>query len=195
MSQDWTGRLLVATPALSDPNFERAVILLLQVDDEDGALGLVLNRPSDTGVSEVLPGWDALAQAPEVVFQGGPVQPQAAICLGRGRPGLAGVGASAVAAWSSLDGSPSGLLGTVDLDVEPDELSPVVDAVRVFAGYAGWAAGQLEAEVEEGSWWVLDALPGDAFSPTPAGLWRQVLRRQGPPLAFATTYPDDPTDN
>ena len=190
MSQEWTGRLLVATPELRDPNFARSVILLLQVDEDDGALGLILNRPSDTGVSEVLPGWDALAQAPEVVFQGGPVQPQAAICLGRGRPG-----ASKVAAYSSLDGSPSGVLGTVDLDVEPDELSPVVDAVRVFAGYAGWTTGQLEAEVEEGSWWVLDALPGDAFSSDPDRLWHQVLRRQGPPLAFATTYPADPTEN
>jgi putative transcriptional regulator len=181
------GQLVVATPTLLDPSFARTVVLLLQVDEDDGALGLVLNRPSGTDVGEVLPDWRALAAAPALVFTGGPVQPNAAICLGHGRPGGA-----ALAAYSVLEGVPGTSVGTVDLDSDPHELATGVSEVRVFAGYAGWAAGQLEAEVEEGAWWVLDALPADAFTAAPEQLWAEVLRRQGPPIAFAASYPDDP---
>lgn len=184
----WTGRLAVATPLLTDANFARSVVLLLQSDAEDGALGLVLNRPTGTEVGEVLESWGALAGDLPVVFTGGPVQPNAAICLGRAR-----LGAPAVAAYSELENAPS--LGTVDLDASPDELGPAVSEVRVFAGYAGWSPGQLEAEVDEGAWWILDALPSDAFTDRPDALWQQVLRRQGPPLAFAAIYPEDPSHN
>ena len=144
----------------------------------------MLTRPSETAVDEVLPSWPGSSAPPDVVFGGGPVQPSAAVCLGRVRepaPGLPG--------WAPLADP---LLGTVDLDDAPwDRLVHV----RVFAGYAGWSAGQLEAEVEAGAWWVLDALPGDPFTPAPELLWQQVLRRQGPPLAFAVTFPEDPTHN
>jgi putative transcriptional regulator len=184
------GQLVVATPSLQDPNFARTVVLLLQADEEDGALGLVLNRPSGTDVAEVLPEWAVLSAGPQVVFTGGPVQPNAAICLGHGRPGGAQVGA-----FSVLEGVPGTSLGTVDLDAGPDALQPAVSEVRLFAGYAGWSPGQLEAEVEEGAWWVLDALPVDAFAPDPDRLWGDVLRRQGPPIAFAASYPEDPTLN
>ena len=184
------GQLVVATPQLGDPNFARTVVLLLQADEEDGALGLVLNRPSGTDVAEVLPDWSALAAGPAVVFTGGPVQPNAAICLGRGR-----VGGTQVGSFSVLEGVPGTSLGTVDLDAPPEDLLPAVAAVRVFAGYAGWGAGQLEAEVEEGAWWVLDALPADAFSADPEQLWADVLRRQGAPIAFAANYPADPSLN
>ena len=184
------GQLVVATPQLGDPNFARTVVLLLQADSNSGALGLVLNRPTGTGVGEVLPAWVDLAATPPAVFAGGPVQPTAAICLGRGRPG--GV---AVAAFATLAGLPSGSLGTVDLDCPPDELGATIAEVRLFAGYAGWTSGQLEAEVADGAWWVLDALPADAFAVRPDLLWKQVLLRQGPPLAFAATYPDDPSLN
>ncbi|TAL26153.1 MAG: hypothetical protein EPN99_00680, partial [Frankiales bacterium] len=125
-----------------------------------------------------------------VVFTGGPVQPNAAICLGHGRPGVA-----AVAAFSVLEGMPGASIGTIDLDSPPDALAPAVWEVRLFAGYAGWSAGQLEAEVEEGAWWVLDSLPGDAFTDQPESLWQAVLKRQGPPIAFAASYPADPTLN
>ena len=185
---DWTGRLAVATPLLTEESFARSVVLLLQSDDEDGALGLVLNRPTGTDVGEVLEPWHGLACDPPVVFTGGPVQPNAAICLGRSR-----LGAPAVAAYSELENAP--LLGTVDLDASPDDLAGAVSEVRVFAGYAGWSAGQLEAEVDEGAWWILDALPSDPFTDRPDLLWRQVLRRQGPPLAFAAIYPEDPSHN
>ena len=183
---DWSGRLLVATPALTEPTFARTVILLLQHSPADGALGVVLNRPSGTSVDEVLPAWTVLTRDPALVFEGGPVQPQAAICLGRSHPD-----APESAAYALLQG----VLGTVDLDASPEDLSATVDQVRIFAGYAGWSPGQLEAEVEEGSWWVLDALPGDPFSTRPETLWPQVLRRQGAPLAFAALYPPDPTLN
>ena len=180
----WSGRLLVATPTLLDPNFARTVVLLLQHDEQDGALGVVLTRPTETGVGEVLPEWAGAAAGPAVVFAGGPVQPTAAVCLGRlSNPG------GPVEGWAPL---PDPLLGTVDLDRSP---WPGLAEVRVFAGYAGWAAAQLEAEVEQGAWWVLDALPGDAFTPRPELLWEQVLRRQGPPLAYAVTFPADPSLN
>ncbi|MEX2289973.1 MAG: YqgE/AlgH family protein [Mycobacteriales bacterium] len=184
------GQLVVATPSLLDPNFARTVVLLLQADSDDGALGLVLNRPSGTDVAEVLPDWAPLSAGPPVVFSGGPVQPNAAICLGRGRPG-----GTPSASFAVLEGVPGTSVGTVDLDTPADQLLPAISAVRIFAGYAGWAAGQLEAEVEEGAWWVLDALPADAFSAAPGQLWADVLRRQGPPIAFAASYPPDPTLN
>jgi putative transcriptional regulator len=184
------GQLVVATPQLGDPNFARTVVLLLQADEEDGALGLVLNRPSGTEVGEVLPDWAPLAAAPPLVFTGGPVQPNAAICLGHGR-----LDGKQVGSFSVLEGVPGTSVGTVDLDAAPEDLSPAVSEVRVFAGYAGWGAGQLEAEIEEGAWWVLDALPADAFSAAPERLWADVLRRQGAPIAFAANYPADPTLN
>jgi putative transcriptional regulator len=184
------GQLVVATPQLGDPNFARTVVLLLQADEDDGALGLVLNRPTGTDLAEVLPDWAPMAAAPPYVFTGGPVQPNAAICLGHGRNGGTQVGA-----FSPLEGLPGTSVGTVDLDAPPEQLAPAVSEVRVFAGYAGWAAGQLEAEVEEGAWWVLDALPVDAFSADPEQLWADVLRRQGAPIAFAANYPTDPTLN
>ncbi len=184
---DWSGRLLVATPALEEPTFRRTVVLLLQHAPGDGALGVVVNRPSGTDVVQVLPSWGELVDEPGLVHVGGPVQPEAAICLGRLRPGAGGP------ALAVLPAQP--VLATVDLDAPPDDVAPLVRGLRVFAGYAGWSAGQLEAEVDEGSWWVLDALPGDPFTPTPGLLWRQVLRRQGGTLALVSTYPDDPTEN
>ncbi len=180
----WSGRLVVATPTLVDPNFLRTVVLLLQHEPDQGAIGVVLTRPSGTALGEVLPRWHDLAAEPAVVFGGGPVQLEAAVGLARVRPGT-----PASETFAPLSLLP---LGTVNLDAEP---FGEVQAVRVFAGYAGWSAGQLEAEVDEGAWWVLDALPGDAFDGRPDRLWQQVLRRQGPPLAFAAAYPDDPRLN
>ena len=180
----WSGRLLVATPSLVDPHFARAVVLLLQHEPGEGALGVVLTRPSETDLAQVLPGWEDLAATPPVVFGGGPVQPTAAVCVGRTRRG-----ARPEAGWAPLADP---LLGTVDLDRAP---AGELEQVRVFAGYAGWSEGQLEGEVDEGAWWVLDALPGDPFTAAPELLWRQVLQRQGPPIAFAAHYPSDPSLN
>lgn len=179
------GRLLVATPELTDPNFERSVVLLVG-HDASGALGVVLNRATEVAVREVLPiGWHALAAEPRVVFEGGPVQPEAALCLGRTVPGGAPRGFHAV----------DGAVGTLDLSGDPVALVGVVERVRVFAGYAGWTAGQLEEEIRAGGWLVLDALPGDAFVARPEDLWAMVLRRQGGLVAAVALYPSDPALN
>jgi putative transcriptional regulator len=180
-----TGRLLVATPALRDPNFERTVVLLVAHED-GGALGVVLNRATEVAVTEVLGPWGTLANDPAVVFEGGPVQPEAAICLARARPEAGEmVGFNRVA----------GVVGTVDLSADPEQLRPGIVGVRVFAGYAGWSPGQLEAEIATGSWFVFDALPGDAFAGRPDDLWSMVLRRQGGLMAAVAHFPADPTLN
>lgn len=179
------GRLLVATPVLTDPNFSRTVILLI-AHAEDGAVGVVLNRASDVPLWGVLPEWTALANEPQAVFTGGPVSPEAAICLARLRP------AAQPAGWSAIDGS---RLGTADLSGSPELIGPHIERLRVFAGYAGWGAGQLEAEIEQGAWFVLEALPEDPFLEEPEVLWPMVLRRQGGMIAAVAHYPPDPSLN
>ena len=181
------GRLLVANPLLPDPNFDRTVVLVLAYGEE-GALGVVLNRPSDTEVGVPLAPWEQLAAAPAVLFVGGPVQHQAVICLAR---------PDGAAAPAPLEGfkpvSPE--VGTLDLDLDPGLVGAAFRQVRIFAGYAGWSAGQLEGEIDAGAWWVVDAEAGDPFSEDPQDLWKLVLRRQPPPLAFVAYFPDDPADN
>ena len=179
------GRLLIASPTLLDPNFFRTVIFVLE-HGEEGAAGLVLNRPSDTDVADVLPGWEDLTGRPAVVFAGGPVAPGSAICLA-----LAPTGGPVHEGLSRL----SGPVAAVDLEREPAELSPVVTTARMFSGYAGWGEGQLEAEIDEGAWFVVDAEPGDAFSSRPDSLWRDVLRRQRGTLALVATFPTDVRHN
>lgn len=180
-----TGQLLVATPALKDPNFERTVVLLV-ADEPGGSLGVVLNRATEVAVGEVLEGWGSLAGDPAVVFEGGPVQPEAAICLARSRNGM-----------GRLEGFNRvvGAVGTLDLSQDPAPLADKIIGVRVFAGYAGWSEGQLEAEIATGSWFVFDALPGDAFAERPDDLWAMVLRRQGGLTAAVAIFPADPTMN
>ncbi len=185
MTAPFTGRLLVAAPSLADPNFERTVVLVLEHTD-DGALGLVLNRPSDIAVGAALPGWGLLAAEPSVVFLGGPVAPTGAIGLA-----VSAAGVGACEGWRPLFRD----LGTVDLDGDPDDLSATVAGLRVFVGHAGWGPTQLEAEVEVGAWFVLDAFDHDPVSSRPADLWPAVLRRQGGALARVANFPPDPTMN
>ena len=180
-----TGRLLVATPALRDPNFDRTVVLLV-AHEEAGALGVVLNRATEVKVSDVLGPWGSLAGEPAVVFEGGPVQPEAAICLARTRPGVA-----RLSGFNRVTGA----VGTIDLSTDPAILREGVVGVRIFAGYAGWEPGQLESELEDGSWMVFEALPGDAFVDRPDDLWTMVLRRQGGLTAAVALFPSDPTLN
>jgi putative transcriptional regulator len=184
------GRLLIATPLLGDPNFRRAVVLIVEHEAEEGTLGIVLNRPTTIGVDQVLEQWTELTTDPSVVFKGGPVAPNSALALalvpGKDEP----VG------WRALDGAPSlARLGLLDLDAPPRLLAPAITSLRVYAGYAGWSPGQLESEIDEGAWYVVTAQPGDIFAPDPEQLWRQVLRRQDGDLAFLATYPDDPSLN
>ncbi|MGI8491468.1 MAG: YqgE/AlgH family protein [Acidimicrobiales bacterium] len=185
------GRSLVASPLLPDPNFDRTVVLVL-VHNDEGALGVVLNRPTDTRVGVPLPKWESLAADPAVVFVGGPVNHQAALCLARVSGGsLGGPETEADGSWIRVAGE----VGTLDLDSEPAFLANDLAALRIFAGYAGWGAGQLEAEIAAGAWWVVDADPSDVFSGDPDGLWKAVLRRQRGGLALASAYPDDPSMN
>jgi putative transcriptional regulator len=189
-----TGRLLVATPALGDSNFERSVVLVLD-HDEDGALGVVINRPTPLEVAEVLPFWQPLATEPGVLFQGGPVALDSALGLALGP----GDGEEEPLGWRRVVGR----VGLVDLDAPPEVLAAEVSRLRIFAGYAGWGAGQLEDELAEGAWYVVDARfgglagddPGDPFTSAPEDLWRAVLRRQGGDLAMVSTYIDDPSLN
>lgn len=178
------GSLLVASPTLDDPNFSRSVILLLD-HDADGALGVVLNRPSEISAGDALPRWADIASEPAVVHVGGPVTPQVVVCLGRLRAPATPAG------WTPL----AGAVGAIDLETEPDEVIGSLDGLRLFAGYAGWAAGQLEAELRLGGWLVVAAEPDDAFTAAPDRLWSRVLRRQGGELAMLHTMPIDPTQN
>lgn len=181
-----TGSLLVATPVLGDANFARAVVLILD-HDESGALGVVVNRPTAVAVAEVLPGWQPFTTAPGVLFHGGPVALDSALGLAV----LPGQGDEEPLGWRRVvDG-----LGLVDLDVPPEVLAGGMADLRIFAGYSGWGAGQLEAELGEGAWYVVPGQVRDAFSAEPALLWRTVLRRQGGDLAMVSTYPHDPTLN
>ena len=181
------GRLLVATPLLEDPNFRRAVVLLVEHEITEGTLGIVLNRPTQIGVDQVLEQWTDLATEPSVVFKGGPVSPNSALALAL-IPGT-----DEPAGWRALDGAPAlARLGLLDLDAPPRLLAPAVQSLRVYAGYAGWSPGQLEAEIDEGAWYLVAAQPRDVFAADPAKLWREVLRRQEGELAFLATYPDDP---
>ena len=169
----WTttkDRLLVAAPSLTDPNFDRSVVYVLEHNNE-GALGVVLNRPGHLPAAAAVPNWAERATEPSMLYDGGPVEPGGVIGLGR----------------RTSDGMPM----PVDLSEEPDGHHPEVDQVRLFNGYAGWGAGQLEFELGEHAWIVLDARPDDVFSGDPRELWRAVLARQRGRLAWLATYPDD----
>jgi putative transcriptional regulator len=189
-SEPKAGRLLVATPLLGDPNFRRTVILVVEHEDTEGTLGIVLNRPTKVPVGKVLEEWTELATDPSVVFKGGPVAPNSPL-------GLALVpGKEEPLGWRALDGAPAlARLGLLDLGAPAGLLAPSIQSLRVYAGYAGWSPGQLEAEIDEGAWYILTAEPGDVFAASPEHLWRDVLHRQEGELAFLATYPDDPSLN
>lgn len=178
------GRLLVATPPLVDPNFDRSVVLVLEHGDE-GALGIVINRPSDHRVADVVPGWAEVVSDPPVVFHGGPVEPGAVIGLAHGPTDEPGDG------WAPV----LGRVGTIDLSKEPGELPGPLRAVRLFAGYAGWGGGQLEGELGASAWVVAEAHLEDAFALDADRLWRMVLGRQSGRTAWLANFPDDPSRN
>ena len=192
------GRLLVATPVIGDPNFHRSVVLLLDHGD-DGTIGVVINRPTDVRLRESMPGWEGLAAAPGVVFVGGPVEQAGAI--GLGRPGAEPVpegrfGLDDEGPWSPVSGmaGPAGPVATVDLTSDPEDVRGI-EVLRIFVGYAGWAPGQLDAELAQSAWIVAEAQPADLWSPDPEGLWARVLRRQGSTTAWLALHPVDPSTN
>ena len=175
------GHLLIAGPSLLDPNFWRTVILVGE-HSEEGALGVVLNRSSETPVEEALPELTLLAEDLGAVHVGGPVQPSAVVVLA-----------------DFVDPDAAGTLvldsvGFLPSEVEPDTLGELRRA-RVYAGYAGWGPGQLDGELEEGSWIVEPARPEDVFTDDPESLWSDVLRRKGGPFAVLAAMPPDPSLN
>jgi putative transcriptional regulator len=177
------GTLLVAAPQLLDSNFRRTVVYIIHHRAE-GTLGVVLNRPSEVPVHDVLPQWAEHATEPQSLFVGGPVEQRTAICLAALR---AGEDAKRISGVIGVRGP----VGLVDLDGDPAALVPRARGMRFFAGYAGWEAQQLAGEIERGDWVVVPALPDDVIAAPGADLWGRVLRRQGPPLAFLATHPGD----
>lgn len=181
------GTLLVAAPGLLDPHFRRTVIYVIE-HRARGTLGVVLNRPSEVTVRDVLPSWAPLSSQPSAVFVGGPVESETALCLAAVRTGHDP---------SAVDGliAVRGPVALVDLDSDPAEIAPRLRGLRVFAGYSGWDAGQLAGEIERGDWIVVPAIPDDVLARHDGRLWGHVLRRQGMPLALLATYPLDLRNN
>jgi putative transcriptional regulator len=175
------GELLLAGATLFDPNFRRAVVLIGE-HNEEGALGVILNRPTPVRVADAVPPLALLVADEEVLFVGGPVQPQSPVVLAEfSRPDVADVLAF-------------GSIGFLTGDVEAEAREEVRRA-RVYAGYAGWGPGQLEDELEVGGWIREPALPEDVFTARPDVLWSSIMRRKGPEFAMLATMPVDPSTN
>ena len=173
-------------PALSDPTFAGTVVYVLDHSDT-GTLGVVLGRPSQVEIRDVLPGWCDLAVEPGVFHVGGPCETDTALCL------------ATVSDGGPADGGLRKVADNVylvDLDGDPAALADRLDGLRVFAGYAGWSAGQLADEIAEGAWACVPGLPEDVLSRA-AGpdLWRSVMGRQTGRLAVLSTAPADPSEN
>lgn len=178
MTETHKGRLLVAQPSMEDPNFARSVVLILE-HNEEGTLGVILNRPTSAVVSELMDDWDAVCSSPQSVFWGGPVQPEVGICLAR-----------VIATDEQPIDQVVGSFAIVDLSRAPSLQGILTDA-RMFSGYAGWDTAQLEWELALDSWFVVDATEADIATDAPHELWRTVLRRQQASLAFYADFPED----
>jgi putative transcriptional regulator len=182
MQESLAGQLLLASPTLLDPNFRRTVVLI-GVHSEEGALGVVLNRPSTVTVEEAVPQLESAVAGDEPVFLGGPVQPASVVLLAE-----------------FADPEPAGMLvvgriGFPAADTDMDELAQATTRRRVFAGFAGWGEGQLDAEVDHGDWIAHSALPEDVFTDLPEELWSAVLTRKGGSYALLARMPLDPSVN
>jgi putative transcriptional regulator len=182
MAESLSGQLLLAAPSLQDPNFQRAVVLI-GAHSEEGAMGVVLNRPSAVTVGEAVPQLEQAVGELETVYVGGPVQPSSIVFLAE-----------------FLDPAPAGLLvlgriGFPAPEADIDELSESIARRRVFAGYAGWGEGQLDEELDQGDWIALPAQPEDVFTEDPDELWSRVLARKGGAYVLMARMPLDPSVN
>jgi putative transcriptional regulator len=182
VSESLSGQLLLAAPALRDPNFARSVVLI-GMHTSEGAMGVVLNRPSRVTVGEAVPQLGAAVPEEEPVYVGGPVQPTSVVLLAE-----------------FLDPAPAGLLvlgriGFPAADANIEHLSDAIARSRVFAGFAGWGGGQLDAELDQGDWIAQAALPDDVFTELPGELWSSVLQRKGGSYALLARMPVDPSVN
>lgn len=186
------GRLLVAAGHMDDPNFRRTVVLLVEHDD-DGALGLVLNRPVPMPLPEALARWEEFLAPPGQLFLGGPVSPERVLCV-------TFVGAGAVGAGTGAgEATPADRAGAamrlLDPTTDPATQGVAPGGVRLFAGYAGWSSAQLEDEIAAGWWYLLPQEPVDLLTAAPRELWSAVLRRQGGGLGILASMPDDASLN
>jgi putative transcriptional regulator len=182
MDDSLAGQLLLAAPNLVDPNFARTVVLI-GVHSSDGAMGIVLNRPSELTAADAVPELDGAVAAGEPLYLGGPVQRGAIVCLAE-----------------FLDPTPAGLLvlGRIGFPARDADLGALGDATvrtRAYAGFAGWGEGQLESEIEDGDWIAQAALADDVFTDEPTELWSRVLERKGGSFALLARMPLDPSVN
>jgi putative transcriptional regulator len=183
------GQLLIAGPALLDPNFWRTVVLIVE-HSEEGALGVVLNRPSETTVLDAVSQLEEIVDPDDPVFIGGPVQPSSVIVVAEFEDPTD----AALVAFEDI--------GVLAAGSEPDELTGAGGArggrirrARAFVGHAGWGPGQLDGELERGDWIVEGARREDAFAEDPGGLWGDVLTRKGGSYALLARMPPDPSVN
>lgn len=179
--------LLAAAPSLTDPHFRRTVIYLV-AHGADGTVGVIVNRPSDTTVDAVLPAWSSYTTVPHVVYAGGPVQTNSAMCLGVCRGEVDP---------RSLEGTiaVTGPVVLIDLDAEPARLAASLRGMRIYAGRAGWEAGQLDEELAQDAWYVVPGKPADLLATPGTDLWFAALRRQRWPAASAAYQPVDLSRN
>ncbi|HEX3452548.1 MAG TPA: YqgE/AlgH family protein [Solirubrobacteraceae bacterium] len=182
MDESLAGQLLLASPALLDPNFERTVVLIA-MHGVEGAMGVVLNRPSDSTVAVAAPQLEQAISDSEPIYVGGPVQPDSIVLLAE-----------------FIDPAPAGVLvlgriGFPAPDADLDELAQATDRVRAFAGFAGWTEGQLEEEIDRGDWIAQPALPEDVFTDASDELWSRALTRMGGSYALLARMPRDPSVN
>jgi putative transcriptional regulator len=180
---DLRGQLLIASPALLDPNFHRTVVLIAEHDDEAGAMGVVLNRESELPVADAAPVLGDIVEPGAMVYEGGPVQRTAVVILAQFHDPAKAM----VPVFEDV--------GFVGGDVDFDALGPDVSRARVFAGLAGWSPGQLEAELEREDWILEPARAEDVFSDDPGALWASVLERKGGSFALVARMPPDPSLN
>jgi putative transcriptional regulator len=171
------GQLLVASPLLEDPNFRRTVALVCMHTSDGGTMAVILNRPLEIPVVDRLAAWSEFVTSPAVFFDGGPVEPNLVLSLARGDN-------------DRLNTEIEHGFGLVNLELEGDANPEAFQQVRLFSGYAGWGVDQLESELSEGAWFVVDAAPDDAFAADPDTLWREVLRRQSGGLQMLAYYPE-----
>lgn len=165
VTMSFSGRLLVATPLIRDPNFIHTVVYIYAHDPAEGTAGVILNRPTDEPTVVHLPDWRSVLAAPPVVFWGGPVAPDSGVVL---------------------------LESGGRVEVAPDMTPPQSSVrARLFVGQSGWGPGQLQAEIDEGAWLVTDAPAEDVLGPFPDDLWSKLLRREGGRAAVWATHPID----
>lgn len=179
MAESLRGSLLIAAPQLLDPNFRRTVVLVADHNDE-GAMGVILNRPSGMSIADAAPELEEYLDGASPIFAGGPVQPTSGVIL------------------AELKEAGDPIFGDIVLVPGLGELSDVAELAlrtRVFAGYAGWGPGQLDGELEREDWIVDPARSSDVFSEVPESLWGEVLERKGGQFALLARMPDDPSLN